>query len=788
MERRMLVMSHIINNTPFKSQFFAWIIDHPKQVIFYSLIVILCFGAGLKGIKKEPSVDAFVPTDHPAALARERAKSLFGIEDPIILGLVAAPGRSAFNVVNIEALQQIEQRIALLPNVKKQQIISLLSENHISSILGDLRVDPILQEGILSERIVQQAFDNIQSMPMLSGLLASERGDTLTMIIPVEDANHATDTYQQILAIAEQFEPQNSQIHISGVAAMNGRLAQMVNQDTRIFIPAAVLTALLILYIAFRSWRGVVGPLLVIAGSAVMAIGLMGWLDDRYYLITTALPVIIMAISIADSLHISTVYLRERSNHPELSARDALLDTLCRTYLPVTLTSITTIAGFVGLSIGSPMQPIAEFGWYAAVGVAAAWLLSITLLPAIIRLSHFAEHPKKSIPNYSRIDLIVISFTQASFNHPWRTSSSLVGLIVLFVYFALDANFDYERQRYFQDDEKVRIADVTLNQRLDGLNFLDVVVSSDAAGGLMTPGALDAMNILQQQLSQMPLVAKTSSIVDYISLMHSRLVDAPSGSLPSEENAPSQYMFLYEASGQPGDFDEEIDYGYQNALIRTQLTTDRFSQVLPTVDAFEQITRSWSHSHSGLSAAVSGRVAVNVGWMQLLVNSHFTGLGLAIAFVFCASILTFKALLPALLCLVPLLTGVLFTYAVMGYLGIDIAPATSMTAAISTGLGVDFAIHLMWQIRSGMRRGQNIRTVFSGRYIVIARACIYSALALGVALGVICLSSAPPLQWFGGLVATAAAGSLMGAIFILPAIYALKERLFTPNELMSKPL
>jgi predicted RND superfamily exporter protein len=750
--------------------------------------VILCFGAGLKGIKKEPSVDAFVPKDHPTALARDRAKELFGIEDPIILGLVAAPGRSAFNVVNINALQQIKRRVALLPNVKKKQIISLLSENYISAELGDLRVNPILQEGKLSEQKAQLAFEHIQSMPMLSGLLASERGDTLTMIIPVEDANHATETYQQILVIAEQFEPPNSQIHVSGVAAMNGRLAQMVNQDTRIFIPAAVLTALLILYVAFRSWRGVVGPLFVIAGSATMTIGLMGWMDDRYYLITTALPVIVLAISIADSLHISTMYMRERSNHPELSARDALLGTLCRTYLPVTLTSVTTIAGFVGLSIGSPMQPIAEFGWYAAVGVAAAWFLSITLLPAIIRLSRFAEHPNKSIPHYSRVDLIVISITQASFNHPWRTSGSLVGLIIIFAYFALDANFDYERQRYFQDDEKVRIADVTLNQRLDGLNFLDVVVSSDKAGGLMAPRALDAMNDLQQQLSNMPLVTKASSIVDYISLMHSRLLDAPSGSLPSEENAPSQYMFLYEASGQPGDFDEKIDYSYQHALIRTQLTTDRFSKVLPTIKAFEQVTQYWSHSHAGLSATVSGRVAVNAGWMQLLANSHFTGLGLAIAFVFSAAIFAFRALIPAVLCLVPLLTGVLFTYAVMGYLGIDIAPATSMTAAISTGLGVDFAIHLMWQIRSGVLRGQNIRAVFAGRYIVIARACIYSALALAVALGVICLSSAPPLQWFGGLVAAAAAGSLMGAIFILPAIYALKERLFTNTQLMSKPL
>lgn len=779
-----------INTKPsLKTRFFTWVIDQPKTVVMLSIILMLCFGAGLKGVKKEPSVDAFVPSNHPAALARERAKTLFGIEDPIILGVVAPLGRTAFTVANISALQQIEQRVALLPNVKKQKIISLLSEKYISSQQGDLKVEPILPEGDLTADSALQAYIHIQAMPMLAGLLASQRGDTLTMIIAVEDANHATQTYEQILAIGAEFESQQSQIHVSGVASMNGRLAQMVNQDTRIFIPVAVLTALLILYIAFHSWRGVVGPLLVIVGSAAIAIGLMGWMDHRYYLITTALPVIIMAISIADSLHISTMFLRERSNHPELSARDALLETLCRTYLPVTLTSVTTIAGFIGLSLGSPMQPIAQFGWYAAVGVAAAWFLSITLLPAIIRLSQFAQQAKKTIPRYSRIDSVVIIFTQAAFNYPWRTACSVLMLIGLFTYFALDANFDYQRQRYFQADEPVRIADVTLNQRLDGLNFLDVVVSSEQEGGLMTPFALNAMAELQQQLAHLPLVTQTHSIVDYIGLMHRLLEEAPTTtSLPSEEHGPAQYMLLYEASSPPSDFDEQIDYSYQHALIRTQLSTDQFSAVAPTVDAFNAAVQSWSLAHQGFSAAVSGRVAVNAGWMYLLANSHFAGLGLAITFVFCSAIFAFRALAPAVLCLIPLLTGVLFTYAAMGYLDIDIAPATSMTAAISTGLGVDFAIHLLWEIRSGLAKGHSVRAVFAGRYIVIARACIYSALALSVALGVICLSSAPPLQWFGGLVAAAATGSLLGAIFILPAIYALKERFSTSPQLMSKAL
>ena len=578
--------------------------------------------------------------------------------------------------------------------------------------------------------------------------------------------------YEQVLAIGKAHVPANAQVHVTGVASMNGRLAQMVNQDTRIFIPMAIVTALLIIYIALREWRGLPGPLLIIGGSAAMTVGLMGWLDARYYLITTALPVIIMAISIADSLHVSTIFLEKCRLNQGKSNTELLRETLNQTFLPVTLTTLTTVAGFVGLAVGSSMQPIAEFGWFAGVGVIAAWGLSLSALPAVILLTNFGAKEQPQFVEDSPVNALVYRLTQNAFNHPWTTSSSLILVLTIFSYFATQARFDYERQRYFQPDEEVRIADVTLNKHLQGLNFLDVVVSGEQEGDLMTPKAMHAIADLQQRIKMQPLVVKSTSITDYLALMHHVLTDAPTGELPRAKNAPAQYMFLYEAAGNPGDFKEEIDFSYQHALIRTQLTTDRFSDVDPVVSEFERIAKQWSQE-SGLEAKVSGRVAVNSGWMALLESSHFTGLGLAISFVFCSAALVFRSLWPALLCLVPILTGVLFTYAMMGLLKIDIAPATSMTAAISTGLGVDFAIHLISGVRQSLHSGLSPRAAFSGHYVVIARACVFSALALAVALAMICLSSAPPLQWFGALVASASIGSLVGAIVVIPACYAL---------------
>lgn len=766
------MVNNVITKQSFKTHYFNWIIERPKRVFLFSFMLMLVLAFGLASVHKESSVDAFVPQDHPAAIARDRASEIFGLEDPIVIGLVAAKNASAFTPTTIETLRRIEQKVSILPNVKKQNLISILSESAIRGTNGDLIVERIVPQGPVSMQVAKQAFERVSSMSMMAGILASQNGDTLTLIIPVYDANHATETYREVLAIANAESTPSLTAHVTGVASMNGRLAQMVNVDTVKFIPLAVLTALLIVWVALRNLKGLIGPLYVIAGSAAITIGIMGWLGAEYYLITTALPVIIMAISIADSLHISTIFLHNCRTSPTKTRQQNLLDALNHTCVPVTLTTVTTVAGFSGLAIGSTMQPISEFGWFAAVGAIMAWLLSLTALPAIIVLTKLQAKPSQVAAQFTFTDKYIQAITEKALNKPAITTGVAVLVMTVMGYFALQANFDYQRQSYFQTDEQVRIADIALNERLSGLNFLDVVVAGKQKDELMRPDIIEAIARLQQALSQQPFVAKTTSISDYMTLMHNILTDSPIGSFPTAKNAPAQYMFLYESSGDPGDFSEEIDFNYQYALIRTQLTTDRFSNVNDTVGYFHEITNKWSQE-TGLQASVSGRVAVNVGWMTLLSESHFRGLGLAILFVFTASLLVFRSIYNALLSLVPIATGVLFTYAAMGALNIDIAPATSMTAAIATGLGVDFAIHLIWGISQAIKRGASTQQAFSGNYIIIARACVFSALALAIALCIVCLSSAPPLQWFGALVAAAALGSLIGAIFIIPALYSL---------------
>lgn len=753
------------------------LIHRPRLVCLLCALVILMIGTGLRWVEKDPSVDAFVAEDHPAAVARNAARELFALEDPLVVGLVATDGKSLFRPDALNALRQIEGHIKALPGVDANGLTSVLSESAIAGAAdgsGELLVTRIVPDGPITSRVADDAKIHFASMPMMSGLLGSENGSTLTLIVPVDDPNDSVSIYHAVLDITKTGLPAGVTAHVAGVAAMNAGLAWMVDTDTRVFIPSAVLMVLVILLLALRSWRAVIGPLLVIAGAATMAVGSLGWMGGRYYLISTALPVVVMAMAVADSLHFTTFYLRCRRLDPFGERTLAITTALRHTGLPIALTSLTTTAGFMGLVLGSGMQPIREFGLFAAVGVVGAWLLSVTLLPAIILLLKVEPANKLTGAASSLSTGVVQRLTSVAFAHPGSALTLVAGALLVMAWGSEKAQFDYQRQHYFQSDNPVRIADVELNARLAGLNFLDVVVAAPEENGLMKVSAMNAMAQLQKQLSRIEGVEQVTSIVDYMTVMHAALTSGSAG-LPQRKNAPAQYMFLYEASGSPDDYEEEIDYTYQHALMRAQLRTDSYQQTRHSVASFRAIIREFNAEQS-LSAEVSGRVAVNEGWMTLLVTNHFVGLGIAMGLVFVCCLLMFKGSVLAVLAMLPVVTGVLFVYALMGFLNIDLAPATAMTSAIATGLGTDFGVHLIAHIQRERSAGTTVADALNQRYLLIGTACFYSAMALTAALLVVCLSSAPPLRWFGGLVAAGTMGSLFGALVLIPACLGLLER------------
>ena len=192
------------------------IMRFPVTTATLSLLICVASLIGILRIEKDPSVDAFVSRDHPAAVAREKAQEIFGLEDPIIIGLAAPTGESAFTATTLSALRRIQERVRGLPNVDGNRVISVLTEKSLSGQNGDLQVDPIVGDGEITEPVAALAWERLQRMPMWRGVLASGAGDMVVMIVPVHDPNRAETTHQDILTIVDQETPEGLSGHVGG--------------------------------------------------------------------------------------------------------------------------------------------------------------------------------------------------------------------------------------------------------------------------------------------------------------------------------------------------------------------------------------------------------------------------------------------------------------------------------------------------------------------------------------------------------------------------------------------
>lgn len=774
----------MFNDKSTATRFFYGVTARPRTVLALALAVIVVSSAGLTRLVKDTSVKAFIPADDPALLADEKAERIFGLSDSIAIAVAARDG-DIFSADGLAAIRVLSERVGRLPNVRADRVFSLATESWIAGSDGTIEVVPYIDEDGADATDGRASQRQLLGMPPHLDTLVSRDGSSAIILAELADTVRAEETYSEVLALVDAVEFAALDMHVAGPAAVSGYLSRYIDKDARKLQPLVFLLVFGFIYLAFRRVGALPGPLFVVVAAAGGTLGLMAWNGVPYYAITNALPVIIVAISVADAIHILSAYFQARSRNPAAETRDLVVNAMTAMARPITLTTITTVAGFAGIGIASIMPPVTAFAWYAAIGVSVAWLFSILALPNMLVLLKLGPSPAFENWTHSRPSGLgrLLARIGAFSASRYRLVLSVFTLLALVaVVGALRLEVDRSQVENFAPDEPIRVADELINERFAGTAFLDVVVETDVEEGLLDPARMAKIAELQNYFEGLPRVRKTLSIVDYLSLLHYAVEERPVGSdyvreLPSGRDSIAQYLLLYEMSGDPTDFEEEIDYEYRTALVRGILDTPWFSESRDTVAALEQYIET-EFNGEGMTATLAGDVTIGNHWMSRLEQSHFLGVALSLALVLATSILVFRSISAGLIAVVPVSFAVLTLYAVMGYAGIYLEPATSMFAAIALGVGVDFGIHLVERLkRAHAEEAADTAAAVDSALPPVARACFFNSAALGLGFSVLLVSSLPTLQRFGGLVTVAALASYVTALVLVPALYALENTL-----------
>ncbi|MBL4624379.1 MAG: MMPL family transporter [Flavobacteriales bacterium] len=709
---------------------------------------------------------------------REKVQDIFGLKDPIVIGVFNENG--IYNRETLQLISRISDSLANIQGINSDQITSISTEKNITGTESGMTIEPFYDMESFEEDTPEKVRKSLANFEVYQGNLVSQDGK-MTLIISelLEDSTLSGKSlgsvaYDRILNLVNSIDPGESELHVAGIGAVEDALMNKIDSDAMRLNPLIGLFITLVLILAYRTWRGAVIPNIIVAATAVGALGIMAAMEVEFFVITNALPPILIAIAVADSIHIFGQYYEEKQAHPHLDKQSLIVKTMETIWRPVFLTSITTISGFIGIALTSSMPPFTYFGWFAALGVLIALVYSLSVLPAALMIGN--AKPSKAFQPEARdndfFSKLMWNVGRRVISNPKRVLIVAAVLILIAVPGALNLRVDYAPIDNFKQKDAIFIADQLINKHMNGTTTLDIIVETDEVEGLYQPKNLNKIDRLQRWLPSIEHINGSTSIVDIIKKVNQSLNsnDKAYFNVPDDELLVSQEVFLYGASSDPTELEKYVDTDYKTANIRVYLN-DAFFQTKKNVSLQVQKYLDNHFNGEGLQASLSGNVAVDYEYMKDLGKNHFVGTGVALLLILIVSGLVFKSFSAGIYATAPIAIAILAIYAIMGYFNISMGIGTTMFSAIAIGLGVDFAIHTIERLVYFLKdKGLEKNLAFKQFYLSTGRALLFNLIALIFGFGLLMTSSVNTLIDFGLLLVVAVLASFLSSLTLLPAM------------------
>ncbi len=685
-----------------------------------------------------------------------------------------------FNPQTLQLVQWLTDEVMKMPQINRDRVVSLATEDNITGNEEGMLVEAFFDAPPATQNEADSVRAAIMDFPLYLGSLVARDGSATLIVTEMFDNEDGPKVYEELLELIKRAPVSNGEeIHLAGNGAVSGYLVTYINADAARLVPISVVIITLLCWLSFRTWRGVLIPGVIILSAVASAVGLMAAADVPVYVITTSMPILLVGIAVADSIHVLSQYYEELANNPTHNQRDLVVRTMVLMWRPVLITTLTSMVGFLGIAVSSYMPPMQGYGLFSLIGLGFAGLFSLTFVPAALVLlkpvhsSAFKSNGKSLQEDYfskrmNRFGGWVLGNTGIVLG-----LAVIVGILGVMGALKLEVNESWVEN--FRSSEAIFLADTAINATMDGSNTLDIVIETTNNEDLFKPENLHRIEALQTFLATLPHVNGSTSIVDYVKQMNRSLNENKPSAYVIPDNADliSQYFLLYSASGDPTDFEEEIDYDYRMALVRARMDSARYQQDKVVVEATQQYIDE-VFNNCDIKATLSGRVNVDYHWFDTLLGTQFKSVMFAFSLVWIIVCISLRSIYGGTLAVIPVLLGCLSVYAFMGLAGITLAVGTSMTAAIALGIGVDFSIHTLDRIKLLIaEQGFEPEVALRQLYPTTGRALLFSFFAVFIGFGILGLSYVPPLSKLGILIAFSVLFSFIFSITVLPALIKL---------------
>ena len=744
---------------------------HAKAILG---VVALLTGVALHGIvdlrsgalrlRVDPSIDQLLPQGDEERAFYERARQTFGSDEFVLLALAAD---DVVTPERLASVQRITERVAALDGVDR--VLSIANASDIRAQDGDIAVGPFFETVPHDPAQLAALRERLVTHPLYAGNLITTDG-TATAVLAYFD--HISDREfiarrlsAQMAAIAEA-ERGDAQIFVTGAPHVKVALSEMLLAEMRFILPAIVAVAALLCGLAFRTVRGVVLPVVAIGVALVWTLGLMGWTGSSLTLVSNIVPPLIITLGFAAAVHVISEYY-EAARHAGPVGREAHDGVVAKVVeemgLAVAVNGFTTMLGFASLA-ASRVLAIRDFGLWSVVGVFAATVVALTLMPAaLVVLGPATRTPL--LATGGRIDAFAEGLARFDVRRRRWIFGAAIALLGVAIAGALQIRVGSDMIADFAEDAPVRVDYEAINQRFGGANAFMIVIDADEDFAFTRPENLQALREFQGWLEAQPEISVSTSIADIVMLLNRAFHDDDPAAfaIPAEARTTRQLLFF------GGD---DVTRGFADKKLRTVHVAARSTvgDTEPAAEIRRRIDERMQQLPAGLHGRVTGDLVLLSRTVDEIARGQLESIGAALLTIY----LTLSALLMSfrigLIALLPNLLPIAIYYGVLGAFGVPLGLATSLIGSIALGIAVDDTVHYFTRFSLEARRLGDEREATVATLRSLIRPVTFTTAGLCVGFLVLTFSELRSQVQFGALAAFTLAVAWMLELTLSPAL------------------
>ena len=744
-------------------QKFRWFIAIGLPVIVFALAF------NLKHLQMDGSYRIWFGEESKILTDYDKFRSTFGNDDSLIITFQDKEG--IFNKKALQSVDNITQALWKMKYVARVDSITNYQYIHNNpDEPDDIVVEDFIKDisNASSEYLANRKEIATSDPLVVDGFISRDGTTTMISARLTPKVNDDSDKSMEIMTLidnilAPEIERTGYKYWLNGGPPLNHAFVTIGMSDM-IFIPIILIASMILLFLLFRRISGALIPIGVVTFTFLTVLAIQVLLGYKLNNFTINLPVFIVAIGIADAVHVYTIWLLHKREGVDNIL--AVEQSLKKNFLPIFLTSLTTTIGFATLTI-SEVIPVFTLGVATASGAILAFIISIIWMPSVLLLlkkEYKVEHIKKIEKKKS--------MGYGSFIVKNDKKIALV-TTVIFVFLTIgifNVKIDSNTIRYFDKSVEIRQSAEFIMENITGPMAYEIIVDSQEPNGIKNPDFLKTVELFYKDFqTTYPDVKHLNSLMDTIKRFNKVVNNRDE--IPNNQNLIAQYLLLFSLSLPQGmEINDKMDIKEQKLRITARVNIVDTSTDLEMIN---YVSDWWGNTP--YRASVQGQTAMFAYMQKDVTNTLIYSLSLAIFLVSLIMLLIFKRFKILWVFILPNILPVILVIGLMGWIGITIDIGVAIAGAIIIGVAVDDTIHFLVKYFEARKEGLSMEDTFDEILRYAGKAILFTTIILSVAFSLFAFSAFTPNQNFGIVTAFALIIALVIDLLLLPALLSIVE-------------